>query len=51
MICYLILILIALYGLLPVRNSDDRFILGFVLLVLTLLIVKTLAHAQEDKTE
>jgi len=51
MACYLVLILIALYGLLPVHNSNDGFVLGFVLLVLTLLIVKTLAHAEDDKTE
>ena len=30
MACYLVLILIALYGLLPVRTSNDRFV-GFVL--------------------
>ena len=51
MACYLVLILIALYGLLPVRNSNDGFVLGFVLLVFTLLIVKTLVHAEDDKTE
>jgi hypothetical protein len=49
--CYLILILIALYGLLPVRTSNDRFVLGFVLLIFALLIVKTIVHTGEDKSE
>jgi hypothetical protein len=51
MACYLALILIALYELLPVRTSNDGFVLGIVLLVFLLLIVKTLVHAEEDKTE
>jgi hypothetical protein len=49
--CYLVLILIALYELLPVRTSNDRFILGFVLLVFALLIVKTIVHAKDDNSE
>jgi len=49
--CYLILILVALYGLLPVRTPNDRFVLGFVLLVFALLIVKTIIHARDDKSE
>ena len=49
--CYFVLILIALYGLLPVRTSDERFVLGFVLLVFALLIVKTIIHAKDDKSE
>jgi hypothetical protein len=49
--CYLILILIALYGLLPVRTSNDSFVLGFVLLVFALLIVKTIVHTSDDKSE
>ena len=49
--CYFVLILIALYGLLPVRTSDERFVLGFVLLVFALLIVKTIVHAKDDKSE
>lgn len=51
MACYLVLILIALYGLLPVRTSNDRFVLGFVLLVFALLIVKTIVHTRDDKPE
>ena len=46
--CYLVLILIALYGLLPVRTSNDRFVLGFVLLVFALLIVKTIVHTRDE---
>lgn len=51
MACYLILILIALYGLLPARTSNDRFVLGLVLLVIALFIVKTIVHAGDDKME
>jgi hypothetical protein len=49
--CYLVLILIALHGLLPVQTSNDRFVLGFVLLVFALLILKTIVHARDDKSE
>jgi len=49
--CYFVLILIALYGLLPVRSSDVRFVLCFVLLVFAMLIVKTIIHAKDDKSE
>jgi hypothetical protein len=48
MSCYGVLILAALYFLLPVRTSNDRFILGVVLLVLALLIIKTIAHSDDD---
>ncbi len=47
--CYGALILAALYLLLPVRTSNDRFILVTVLLVFALLVVKTLAHSREDE--
>ncbi len=47
--CYLILILIALYTLLPVRTSNDRFVLGFVLAFFAILIVKTIARAAQDR--
>jgi hypothetical protein len=49
--CYGILILIALYGLLPVRSSDEGFILGLVLFVFVILIVKTFAHAEDEKLD
>jgi hypothetical protein len=49
--CYLVLILIALYELLPVRTSNDRFMLGFVLLVFAVLIVKTIVHTKDDNSE
>lgn len=51
MACYVALILVALYALLPARSSQDRFLLGVVLLVFALLIVKTLAHAEDEKLE
>jgi hypothetical protein len=49
--CYVVLILVALYVLLPARSSQDRFLLGLVLLVVALLIVKTLVHAKDEKME
>jgi hypothetical protein len=51
MACYCILIVIALYALLPVRSSNEGFILGVVLLVFAVLIVKTLAHAADEDLE
>jgi hypothetical protein len=47
--CYLILILIALYALLPARTSHERFVLGFVLCFLAILMVKTIARAAQDR--
>ena len=47
MICYGILIAVALYGLLPVHSSNEAFILLVVLLVFALLVIKTLAHADD----
>ena len=51
LICYGVLILAALCLLLPVRSSNESFILGAVLVVLTILIVKTIAHSQDDENE
>jgi ABC-type uncharacterized transport system permease subunit len=48
MACYLVLVCAALHALLPVRTRDDRFLLGIVLVVFTILIIKTLAHADDD---
>ena len=48
MICYGVLISVALYGLLPVRSSNETFILLTVLLVFLLLIIKTLAHSEDE---
>ena len=47
--CYLILILIALYALLPARTSNDRFVLGFVLCFFAILILKTVVHSIQDR--
>ncbi len=44
-LCYLVLLGIALYVLLPVRTSEERYLLGFVLFVFTVLIFRTLLHA------
>jgi hypothetical protein len=49
--CYGILILIAFLTLLPIRSSQDSFLLGLVLCIFAILIVKTLAHAEDDKPE
>jgi hypothetical protein len=48
MACYLVLIGVALCVLLPVRSKHDTILLGTVLVVFTLLIIKTLAHAEDD---
>lgn len=48
LVCYAVLIAAALVTLLPVRTSDEKFILGVVLVVFALLIVKTLVHAHGD---
>jgi hypothetical protein len=47
MICYGILIAVALYSLLPVHTKNESFILTMVLLVFALLIIKTLAHSND----
>jgi hypothetical protein len=51
LVCYLILIVVALYAFLPVRSSYDRFLLGLVLCVFAILIVKTIAHSEDDTAE
>ncbi len=51
MACYLVLIAIALYALLPIRSSQEKFLLGLVLCVFAILIVKTLAHAHDDSDD
>ena len=47
LICYGVLILVALLVLLPVRSSNEAFILAVVLLVFALLIVKTIVHSED----
>jgi hypothetical protein len=51
MLCYAVLIGIVLAVFLPIRSANDRFLLGTVLLVFALLIVKTLAHAHDEKLD
>jgi hypothetical protein len=46
--CYLVLIIIALITLLPIRSSNDGFVLALVLAVFAILIIKTIAHSQQD---
>jgi hypothetical protein len=48
MTCYLALVGVALYALLPVQTKDDQFLLLMVLFVFTILIIKTLAHADDE---
>jgi hypothetical protein len=47
--CYGVLILLALYLLLPARSSNEQFMLVTVLLIFALLIVKTIAHSDQDE--
>jgi hypothetical protein len=49
MACYFVLILVALYTLLPVRSSQEGFLLGTVLFIFAILIVKTLVHSEDDR--
>ncbi|MGD0102016.1 MAG: hypothetical protein ABSC60_16890 [Acidobacteriota bacterium] len=49
MSCYLVLILTALYTLLPIRSSYDRIVIWFVLCVFAILIVKSIIRAIEDE--
>ena len=48
MICYGVLISVALHRLLPVRSSNETFILLTVLFVFLLLIIKTLVHSEDE---
>jgi len=48
LICYGVLIAIALYVLLPVRSSNEGFILGAVLFFFAFLILRTLIHSGSD---
>ena len=45
MICYGVLILASLFVLLPVRSSNEGFLLGMVLLFFAFLIIKTIVHS------
>jgi hypothetical protein len=45
--CYAILLAAALYALLPAHTSDERFLLGIVLLIFAILTVKTIAQSRE----
>jgi hypothetical protein len=43
--CYLVLISVGLYVLLPVRNREERFLVGIFLAVFALLAWKSVVHA------
>ncbi|MBN2320121.1 MAG: hypothetical protein JXR49_13645 [Acidobacteria bacterium] len=45
--CYLVLIIVGLYFLLPVRSQEDRFLLGIFLAVFAILALKTIVHANK----
>jgi hypothetical protein len=46
-ICYAVLLAIALYALLPARSSNERFLVGTVVAVFVLLFIKTMKHADD----
>ncbi len=48
MICYGVLIAAALYAFLPVHDSHESFILITLLLFFALLIIKTIAHSDDQ---
>jgi hypothetical protein len=45
LLCYAVLILGVLYIFLPVQSEYEKRLLGIVLLVFTLLILKTVIHS------
>ncbi|MDR1727554.1 MAG: hypothetical protein LBT74_06450 [Acidobacteriota bacterium] len=45
--CYAVLLAAALCVLLPVRTSNERFLLGAVLAVFAILAAKTVAHSRD----
>jgi hypothetical protein len=45
MVCYLVLLSLSLYVVLPVQTKEERYLLGFVLFVFAMLIFRTLLHA------
>lgn len=47
MICYGVLIVTALFVLLPVRSSNEAFLLGLVLVFFALLILRSIAHFRD----
>ena len=49
--CYAVLIGVAVYALQPIRTSNDRFLLGFVLCFFAILIVKTIIRFFQDRDE
>ncbi len=46
--CYLVLVIVGLYVLLPVRTQEDRFLLGIFLAVFAILAWKSIVHANRD---
>ena len=48
MACYLVLIALALYALLPVRTRNEGFLLAVVVGFIAYLMIKTLAHAEDE---
>ncbi|MDM7995928.1 MAG: hypothetical protein QUT30_09630 [Acidobacteriota bacterium] len=49
--CYAVLIAAAVYALQPIRTSNDRFLLGFVLCFFAILIVKTIIRFFQGRDE
>jgi len=47
--CYLVLVIVGLYVLLPVRSQEDRFLLGIFLAVFAILAWKSIVHANREK--
>jgi hypothetical protein len=51
LVCYAVLIGVALYELLPARTYYEQALLGLVLAVAAIFIVKTIAHSEDEKME
>ena len=49
--CYILLLAASLYAVLPVHSKEERYLLGFVLFVFTMLIFRTVVHACKGDLE
>jgi hypothetical protein len=47
--CYLVLVAVGLYVLLPARTQEDRFLVGIFLAVFAILAWKSIVHANKSR--
>ena len=51
LICYVVLLGASLYVILPIQSKEERYLLGFILFVFTILIFRTLLHAAKGELD